>query len=92
MAKGQKKPKSAKKSKGTKTPKSPAPESAAREGLDHENPEPEGGPGARTRAFLEERFTPLRKKSDPMPAPPDGNGEEGDEDDDAPGPVEAAGW
>ena len=45
--------------KGPKTPKQP----------EHEGPEPEGGPGARSRAFLEERFTSLRKKSE-APSPP----------------------
>lgn len=31
---------------------------------ERKNPEPEGGPSERSRAFLEERFTPLKRKSE----------------------------
>ena len=38
--------------------------------VESEQPEPEGGPAERSRSFLEERSTTLRKKSEP-PAPRD---------------------
>ena len=58
-------------------------------------PEPDGGPLERTRAFLDERRTPLRKKTDPAPPtpgelPPSGRSapphrkDEADDADDAP--------
>jgi hypothetical protein len=38
---------------------------------EHPSPEPQGGPTERARAFLEERLTPLRRKSDGPTTKPD---------------------